>query len=42
MFVATSHILPEVIEEQPPTWPEIGLLVAGAIAPAFLNVEHGH
>ncbi|EGD81274.1 hypothetical protein PTSG_11311 [Salpingoeca rosetta] len=42
LFVATAHILPELMHEAPPSWPEVAILCAGVVAPFFISIEHGH
>lgn len=43
LFVATAHILPEVMHSGAGlSWPEVGVMVFGTMLPLFLNFEHGH
>lgn len=43
LFVATVHILPELIMEGGKlTWTECWTVVFGVLFPIFINVEHGH
>lgn len=43
LFVATAHILPEVMHSGGGlSWAEVGTMVFGTMLPLFLNFEHGH
>ena len=43
LFVATAHILPEVMHSSGGlSWAEVGTMVFGTMLPLFLNFEHGH
>eukprot|EP00730_Choanoeca_flexa_P018497 TRINITY_DN8996_c0_g2_i1.p1 TRINITY_DN8996_c0_g2~~TRINITY_DN8996_c0_g2_i1.p1 ORF type:complete len:324 (+),score=57.75 TRINITY_DN8996_c0_g2_i1:115-1086(+) len=42
LFVATMHILPEVLTQQELSWAQAALLVAGILFPIIINIEHGH
>eukprot|EP00045_Choanoeca_perplexa_P003830 m.33728 g.33728 ORF g.33728 m.33728 type:complete len:317 (+) comp12254_c0_seq1:126-1076(+) len=42
LFVATMHILPEVLHQEPLTWEQAAVLVVGIVFPILINFEHGH
>jgi len=43
LFVATAHILPEVMHGGTPlTWKEVWVIVFGTLFPVMINFEHGH
>eukprot|EP00051_Salpingoeca_urceolata_P018368 m.257226 g.257226 ORF g.257226 m.257226 type:complete len:540 (-) comp19180_c3_seq4:33-1652(-) len=44
LFVATAHILPEIMHTSSGklTWTEVLVVTCGVVMPLFINLEHGH